>query len=148
MAVTSKVREGGIDGCTGGAWGQVPRCEPTLVVQKLWKNVSSDMMAMKERERMLLVGLSADLCSCAMQHQARGRVQSSMLRKSLVIWDTRVLYNCAGGQPPLALTINIRTSGGMVSICGTVALVSLGSCASRMCCEGLVERVNLSELAM
>ncbi len=96
------------------------------VVQKLRNALSSDITAVKESERMLLVCLSVNSWSCSMQHQSTGRVQLSMSRESSSIWVNRALYSLAGGHPDLVVTIKVSTSGGMASICGTVASVSLG----------------------
>ncbi len=148
MAVTSDVQEVCVDGHWGGTCGRAPKYESTQVVQKSQNALSSDITAVKESERMLLVCLSADSWSCAMRHQPSGRVQLSMSRESSLIWVNRALYSLAGGHPPSAVTIKVSTSGGAASIRGTVALVSLGSCATKVCSDGLVTRMKFSLVAI
>ena len=106
-------------------------------MQKLWNALSSDMTAVKESERMLLVGLLADSCSCAMWHQLSGRVKLSTSRLSSLIWVNEHCIVLQGGTPPpLAVTMKVSTSGGtMASICGTIALVLAGFCTTRVICS-------------
>ena len=148
MAVTSDVQEVCVDGHWGGTCGRAPKYESTQVVQKSQNALSSDITAVNESERMLLLCLSADSWSCAMRHQSSGRVQLLMSRESSLIWVNRALYSLAGGHPPSTVTIKVSTSGGAASIRGTVALVSLGSCATKVCSDGLVTRMKFSLVAI